>query len=273
MGADDRAGALAVDVEVADEELALGPFDLLGIPGVDRSGQSVLGAVGDPQRLVVALGRDDREHRAEDLLLGDGGVGPHVGDHGGLDEVTLLAGHRAAAGDQAPFLLAGLDVGRDLVARRGVHHRAHGDAGLLGLADRDLGDQRLQLLDEGFVDLLAHHRARAGGALLPLESERGGRHALGSGVEIGFLVHDDGVFTAHLRDHALEPDLPGLHLGRQPVDANAHLLGAGERHEPGLRVPHDRVAHGRAAARDEVDDARRQADLLHQLEELPGDGR
>src|SRR6516165_12615466 len=50
VGADDRAGGLAVDVEVADEELALGALDLLGIAGVDRAGEPVLGAVGDRQR-------------------------------------------------------------------------------------------------------------------------------------------------------------------------------------------------------------------------------
>src|SRR5690348_1180720 len=45
--ADHRAGALAIDIEIADVELAHRAVDLLLAGGVDRAGQTVLGVVGD----------------------------------------------------------------------------------------------------------------------------------------------------------------------------------------------------------------------------------
>src|SRR5947209_2051853 len=47
MRADERAGALAVDVEVADEELVLGAADLLLIIGEYGAGEAVLRVVRD----------------------------------------------------------------------------------------------------------------------------------------------------------------------------------------------------------------------------------
>ena len=47
VDADQRAGALAVEVEVADEELALAALELLAVARVDGAGQAVLGVVGD----------------------------------------------------------------------------------------------------------------------------------------------------------------------------------------------------------------------------------
>ena len=52
MRADHRAGALAVDVQVADVELADGAVDLVARLGVDRAGQAELGVVGDLERVV-----------------------------------------------------------------------------------------------------------------------------------------------------------------------------------------------------------------------------
>src|SRR5438094_6835625 len=56
----DRARALAVHVEVADEELALGALDLLRVLRVDGAGQAVVRRVRDRQRLFEGLYRDHR---------------------------------------------------------------------------------------------------------------------------------------------------------------------------------------------------------------------
>ena len=55
MHAHERAGALAVQVEVAAEELALAALEPLAVARVDRAGQAVLGVVGDRDGVVEVL--------------------------------------------------------------------------------------------------------------------------------------------------------------------------------------------------------------------------
>ena len=69
MRADHRSGALAVDVEVADVELADRAIDLVARVGVDRAGQAELGVVGDFERVVEAAGLDHGQHGAKDFFL------------------------------------------------------------------------------------------------------------------------------------------------------------------------------------------------------------
>jgi hypothetical protein len=67
-----------------------GPLDMVGEHGAV---QTVDGVVGDPHRVVLVLGRDDGQHRAEDLLLRDHRLVVHVAEHGRLHvprEVDLL---------------------------------------------------------------------------------------------------------------------------------------------------------------------------------------
>ncbi len=55
------------------------PQGLADVPAPDRAGQAVRGGVGEPDRLLLGVERDDRHDRSEDLLAGD----PHlVGDPG-----------------------------------------------------------------------------------------------------------------------------------------------------------------------------------------------
>ena len=92
--------------------------------GVDRAGQAVLGVVGDRQRVVEVLRLDHGQHRSEDLFLREACHRVDIGDHGGLDEVAV-ARRALAAGDQAAFLLADLDVIEDRLHGAFVDHRAH----------------------------------------------------------------------------------------------------------------------------------------------------
>src|SRR5487761_650320 len=55
---------------------------LLLVAGPDRSGQSVPGAVGDLKGLSLIPVRDHRQHRSENLLLGDGHLRADVGEDG-----------------------------------------------------------------------------------------------------------------------------------------------------------------------------------------------
>ena len=60
---------------------------------------------------------DDGDDRAEDLLLGDRGVGVDVGEDGRLDVPAAVdVGAPAAADQPRTFVLAGLDVALDALA-------------------------------------------------------------------------------------------------------------------------------------------------------------
>ena len=66
------------------------------------------------QALVEIGGLDQRKHRAEDLLLGEDGVGRDVGEEGWLQEIAAFAGRgRVAAGDQAALFFADFNVVED----------------------------------------------------------------------------------------------------------------------------------------------------------------
>jgi hypothetical protein len=110
MRAHHGAGALAIDVEVADEEFGGGAFRIFRlIVGVDRAGQPVLGVVGQFQRMIEVRALRHRQHRAEDLFLENARLRIDVGNHGRLDEIAV-AFRRPAARDQPAFFLAGLDI-------------------------------------------------------------------------------------------------------------------------------------------------------------------
>ena len=64
-------GALAVQVEVADGELALAALEPLAHPRVERAGQAVLRVVRDARCPRRSPDRQHRQHRAEDLLAGE----------------------------------------------------------------------------------------------------------------------------------------------------------------------------------------------------------
>src|SRR3954467_2276352 len=85
-----RIEAAAVDLDLAGADL---PSNLLGPLGIARphtAGQAVDGVVGDLDGLVLAVVGKDRQHRSEDLLLGDGHIGADLGEDGRLHEVALV---------------------------------------------------------------------------------------------------------------------------------------------------------------------------------------
>ena len=115
---DAEVGAERVVADGARAQLAgdvAGPLDVVGEDGcvepVDR-------VVGDGDGLLLVLRRDDAEHRAEDLLLGDGRGVVDVAEDGRLDEPAPVEVLRtAAAGGQRGALGHALgDVALDPVA-------------------------------------------------------------------------------------------------------------------------------------------------------------
>src|SRR6266545_119704 len=168
----------------------LSPFRI-GRP--DATVEPVDRAVRDLSGLVLGVVRNDREHRSEDLLLGDRHVRLDVGEDSGLHEVARLQPLRrlGATGDQlGALLLALLDEPADPL--------------LLGL-----GDERAQA--RPVLERIARRRLPGGGGrdllglreLLPRDQHPGVRAAGLAGVEVavGDPVADCGLQVRVIEDH------------------------------------------------------------------------
>src|SRR5215213_5586181 len=131
-----RACAFAIDVQVADMEVAPSAFQAVAFGGIERASQPVDRVIGNVQSLVHIFGFDDGQHRTEDFFLRDAGFRINVSDDGGLDE-EAFAGHRVAfaANDGAAFLFANFDVVADLLERALARYRAGEVADVFDIAD------------------------------------------------------------------------------------------------------------------------------------------
>src|ERR1019366_3100323 len=144
-----------------------------------------------------------------------------IGDHGGLDEITVAWGAFATR-KQTSFPPADLDVVEDGLHGALVDHRAHAHV-VFGQPDGDSFRVGLELFEELAVDILVHHDARTGRALLAREAEGGGGHSFHGGIEIGIGIHHDGVLAAHFEHRALDPDLSLLGRGGARVYVQADI--------------------------------------------------
>ena len=128
-------------------------------------------------------------------------------------------------------------------------------------------------MHECVIDIFGDDGARAGRTLLSLIAKRGLRGAFHCGVDIGFVVDDDGVLAAHFQNGALNPNLAGCGFGGEFADAQADFLRAGEADVARLRMLHHHVANDAAGAGDEVHGFLGNAGFKKNIDELCGDGR
>src|SRR5437764_10436514 len=89
MCADNCTGAFAVDVEIADVELAHRHFNLVARSGINRTGQAELGIVCDIERLLKVARFNHRKHRTENFFLLELRFRLNICDYGWLDEITF----------------------------------------------------------------------------------------------------------------------------------------------------------------------------------------
>lgn len=85
------------------------------VGGVDGSGETVGGVVGEVDDLSLGGEPGDGADGAEDLLLHDLHVGADISEDGGLDEVALVAVALTTSDNGGALSLAGLDVAHDTV--------------------------------------------------------------------------------------------------------------------------------------------------------------
>ena len=90
----------------------LGGKQALHIGGEDRAVQAEDRVVGDIDRLFLAVGGDDADDRAENLLLGDHHTVIDIGEHSRLDEKAAIemGGPLAAGGEGRALGLALRDI-------------------------------------------------------------------------------------------------------------------------------------------------------------------
>src|SRR3954447_9051633 len=175
-------GDPAVDADGAGAEPTTDRERPLLVAGGDVAAETVLVVVGEADRFVVAVERDDDEHGAEDLLARDGHVVGHVGEQRRLHEPALveLLGATTTGDDARALGLALLDVAEHALALLLAHERAHEVAHVVGVAVGEALEARRRDLDRLVVDLAVDEHA-------------GGHHATLT------AVHRDHARHAHLR--------------------------------------------------------------------------
>ena len=211
--------------------------------------------------VLVVVGHD-RQHRAEDLLLGDRHVRRDVGEDRRLHEEALveaLGGVGAAGEQRGALLIALVDVAPHPLALDGGHERAEA----AGLLERVAGGVRLgggrgDGLHLGQAAARHQHAGERGAGLAGVEEALA--HAVGDGLlQVGVVEDDVGGLAAELQRHPLH-GLRG-HLG----DPLAGAGRAGERHHVDVGVGGDGLTDDRAEPGDEVEHAGGQPDLVDDL--------
>eukprot|EP01136_Pigoraptor_vietnamica_P037655 Opistho-1_new@105924 len=262
-------------VDPADADLDLPGHAVRGaeVLGPHRGGESVVGGIGQRDRLLFGVERRDVAARAEDLLADHRGRFRQAGPDRRLHPMAFgqHAAHlrHAAAGDDSGVLLHRLAVvAQHLVAVLGRDQRPQAHAGLFRGADLQRLGLGLQRLHELLEDRPLHVDALGAQADLAAVLEGAAGDARHRPVEVGIGEHDAGVLAAELeahRPHTLggrgHDGLAGARLAREGDAVHARVRGE----ELAGRVGPEAMHH--------VVDARRDADRVHHLAQQRGGGR
>ena len=201
--------------------------------------------------------------RAEGHHCGDGAKDLDIHDSGGWLDVGEDRGRKPVAGarqftrslqQRAAFGFSLLNKLGDALQLDGINDGAHVDGFVQRVADAQALHAAAELAEELWRNALLHEDARARTADLALVEPDGIDHAFNRRIEVRILMHDEGGLAAEF-----ERELPSR-TRRGLADEAAHFGGAGEGDLVHVRMVHDGRTRG-AIARDDVDDARRQARL------------
>src|SRR5277367_5162605 len=116
----------------------------------DVAGQAVRAVVGNPDRVFLVVERDHAQHRAEDLLLGDGHLVVDIGEKRWPDEISLVeTGGCIGSADQrrGTFFHTLPDVARHPLELPFRYQRTAQRPGILRVAARDVLVDVLEDLD------------------------------------------------------------------------------------------------------------------------------
>ena len=209
---------------------------------------------------LLVVGRDDAEHRSEDLLLGDGRRVVDVAEHGRLDEPPALEVLRTSAtrGERRAFVDPLGDV-----ALHAVPLPAHGERPHLGLlvervADAHLGEVLGQRLDHLVVPLTGDDDPRERRAHLPGHDALGPRDGSGHRRDVGVVEDDRRRLPAELEGAAGD----AFAAQRRDLAARNRRAGEGDLVDPGIA---DEELRHLAVGGHDVEHPGREPDLLRRL--------
>src|SRR3954470_3791031 len=236
------------------------PEDARSLLRPDAGAEPVRRVVRLLDRLVRRPECQDRQHRAEDLLLRDPVALRDVGEHRRREPVPLLRQPARGLIDLGALLLAGRDELLDLLELLLRVDRADVRVLVERVADAQRREPALQLVDDRLVDRFLDEQARAGAAHMALVEVDAVDDALDRLVERGVVEDDVRSLAAELERQLLAG--PGqLALNRLP-----DLGRAGERDLVDAAGGHDRGARAPVAG-DDVDDAGRKLGLPQHIAE------
>ncbi len=221
-------------------------------------------------RLVEIPGPDHRQHRAENLVLPQPGLGSRLGKDGGLEIVAPVPVHGLAAQHESGLGAALVDLGQDGAVLGLRDHRADREI-FLRRSNPEFGGGSHHPLQQLIINLSQDDQPGGPRTFLARIAKGAGDDGGHGLVQVGGFIHHHGVFAAHFQKGPLQPDLARMDLRRPIGDAETHVLGAGEIDEAAADVVHQVIAHLAAAAGKKVDDAIREAGGSHQLHESGGD--
>ncbi len=261
------AGGIKLVVGIAPDHAAFERLrdreELRALVAPDAGGEAILGVVGTLDRLLGGAERGDRQDRPKDLLLRNPVGLRHVGEERGREPeavVRQVALRLELVGalplpdvyEAANFLQLLLRVDRP-------------DVGVLvkRIAHPERRDAVPQLPGHLLRHALLDQQPRPRTADVPLVEVDAVHDALHGLVDGRVLEDDVGPLPPQLQREAL------LRPGELLLDVLADPGGAGKRNLVDVRVLHEGGAHLAGPLHD-VDDAGRQARLLHHLGELEG---
>ena len=203
-----RTNRRRVDIRDAGVEIANRRERFVHIPGIERRRQAVLDAVGDFNRGLQPVARNDRDHGAKDLFLGDAHLRINVGEHGWLHKVAVLivalVEAVAAADHLRAFLFADLDIAEIGGELAFVDRGPHLDRWIESVADLQFLRLRHIAVNKFLINTLLHDDAAGRGAALPRGAERAPEPAFNGEIEIRIVEHDHRVLAAEFQRTVFE---------------------------------------------------------------------
>src|SRR3954467_15058998 len=146
-----RARGPGVDVDDAGLEVAHRPECGVDVAREDARREAVARLIEREHRRAVVVDRDDRQDRAEDLLLADPVHRSHSGEDRRLEEMAVrqsVAGRAIATENEIALAPPDVDVRRHLVGGTSVDERADVDGRIRPGAEAQTTSARLEAFEE-----------------------------------------------------------------------------------------------------------------------------
>src|SRR6266545_6614433 len=208
-----------------------------------RPRETVDRVVGQPDRLLLGVERQDGDDRAEDLLAGDLRAGIDVAEDRRLVEAAAVPGiaglHLAAAAERRSPGDGAADESVHPVAVGRGDERTHLGRFVERIAQADRAGALDETVDEFLVDRPLDQDAAPGAAVLPGVAEDGEDGTRGL-FEVGVREDEAGGLAAQFEGDALDVS------GGEALDLDADLGRAGEGDLAHVRMARERRT-GRAA--------------------------